>query len=248
MHEEKRVEAEVFEAIVDGAGMRVGIVQARFNAPVCEQLRQSCLDALGAMGVSIDDVVVMTVPGALEIPGVLSKLAQTMQFDALIAIGAVIRGETYHFEVVSNESAAGIRQLGDAKIHDLRTGAAFGQQDVVDAPHRGKGTDAAGEAAGQFLHLADLALVLGHIGVADAERRGGVVLVHILAAREDAQLSRAAVSVRRPRRHPRLDRGPVGHDQRLTGRGQQRRAQHPLENVGDALAELRNDLVPAHHR
>ena len=105
------MEAEVFEAIVDGTGMRVGIVQARFNAPVCEALRQSCLDTLADLGVSEDDVVVMTVPGALKIPGVLSKLAQSMQFDALIAIGAVIRGETYHFEVVSNESAAGIQQV-----------------------------------------------------------------------------------------------------------------------------------------
>jgi len=105
------VEAEVFEAIVDGTGMRVGIVQARFNAQVCEVLRQSCLDTLADLGVSDDDVVVMTVPGALEIPGVLSKLAQSMQFDALIALGAVIRGDTYHFEVVANESAAGIRQI-----------------------------------------------------------------------------------------------------------------------------------------
>ena len=105
------MEAEVFEAIVDGTGMRIGLVQARFNAPVCEALRQSCLDTLADLGVSDDDVVVMTVPGALEIPGVLSKLAQSMRFDALIAIGAVIRGETYHFEVVSNESAAGIRQV-----------------------------------------------------------------------------------------------------------------------------------------
>ena len=105
------MEAEVFEAIIDGTGMRIGIVQARFNAEVCEALRHACLEALGELGVSDDDLVVMTVPGALEIPGVLSKLAQTMQFDALIALGAVIRGDTYHFEVVANESAAGIRQI-----------------------------------------------------------------------------------------------------------------------------------------
>ncbi|MGA1296412.1 MAG: 6,7-dimethyl-8-ribityllumazine synthase, partial [Burkholderiaceae bacterium] len=63
MLEENRVEAEVFEAIVDGTGMRIGLVQARFNAPVCEALRQSCLDTLADLGVSDDDVVVMTVPG-----------------------------------------------------------------------------------------------------------------------------------------------------------------------------------------
>jgi len=154
------VEAEVFEAIVDGAGMRVGIVQARFNAPVCEQLRQSCLDALGAMGVSIDDVVVMTVPGALEIPGVLSKLAQTMQFDALIAIGAVIRGETYHFEVVANESAAGIRQVAlefDVPIANAVLTTDTEQQAMARAAEKGA------EAARVAVEMAELYAVIDQL-------------------------------------------------------------------------------------
>ena len=125
---------------------------------------------------------------------------------------------------------------------------ALGQDDVVDAAHAGEGPNTAGETAGQFLHLADLALLLVHIIVADAECRCGVVLVHILATLEDAQLLRAAVGVRRPWRHPRLDGGPVGHHQPLAFGCHQRRAQHPLQHVGDPWAELRHDLVTAHHR
>ena len=66
---------------------------------------------LAALGVDLSDIYLATVPGALEIPLTLSQLAETGRFDALIALGAVIRGETYHFEVVSNESAAGISRV-----------------------------------------------------------------------------------------------------------------------------------------
>ncbi|MFP5461777.1 MAG: 6,7-dimethyl-8-ribityllumazine synthase [Gammaproteobacteria bacterium] len=102
---------DVFEADLDGEGLRVGVVQARFNAPVCEALREACIGQLLELGVEEEDIFVCTVPGALEIPFALDKLAQTDEFDALIALGAVIRGETYHFEVVSNESAAGIARV-----------------------------------------------------------------------------------------------------------------------------------------
>jgi 6,7-dimethyl-8-ribityllumazine synthase len=102
---------EVFEADLDGTGLRVGLVQARFNAEVCETLRQACLDELLALGVAEEDIFVCTVPGALEIPLALQQLAGTREFDALVALGAVIRGETYHFEVVSNESAAGVSRV-----------------------------------------------------------------------------------------------------------------------------------------
>ena len=102
---------DVFEADLDGEGLRVGVVQARFNAPVCEALREACVSQLLELGVEEEDIFVCTVPGALEIPFALDKLAQTDEFDALIALGAVIRGETYHFEVVSNESASGIARV-----------------------------------------------------------------------------------------------------------------------------------------
>lgn len=102
---------DVFEADLDGEGLRIGVVQARFNAPVCEALREACVGQLLELGVEEEDIFVCTVPGALEIPFALDKLAQTDEFDALIALGAVIRGETYHFEVVSNESASGIGRV-----------------------------------------------------------------------------------------------------------------------------------------
>lgn len=96
---------------VDGEGLRVAIVQARFNESVGVAQREACVQELLALGVHQSDIVICTVPGALEIPLALSQLAETGRFDALIALGAVIRGETYHFEVVSNESAAGISRV-----------------------------------------------------------------------------------------------------------------------------------------
>jgi len=101
-----------YEANLSGEGLRVGIVQARFNEVVCGGLLSACVAELAALGVAGEDVLHVTVPGALEIPLALQKMAETQQFDALIALGAVIRGETYHFELVSNESGAGITRVG----------------------------------------------------------------------------------------------------------------------------------------
>jgi 6,7-dimethyl-8-ribityllumazine synthase len=101
-----------FESNMTGEGLRIGIVQARFNATVGQGLLSSCLAELGKLGVANEDILHITVPGALEIPLALQKMAETQQFDALIALGAVIRGETYHFELVSNESGAGITRVG----------------------------------------------------------------------------------------------------------------------------------------
>ncbi|SFN10978.1 6,7-dimethyl-8-ribityllumazine synthase [Formivibrio citricus] len=96
---------------LNGAGLKIGVVMSRFNTPVCEGLRDACLAELKALGVAEQDVWLGTVAGALEIPLVLQKLAHTKRFDALIALGAVIRGETYHFELVSNESGAGVTRI-----------------------------------------------------------------------------------------------------------------------------------------
>ncbi len=96
---------------LDGRGLRVGIVQGRFNAVVGRGLLDACCATLKTIGVADANVTVATVPGALEIPLTLQRMAQSGKFDALVALGAVIRGETYHFEIVSNESAAGITQV-----------------------------------------------------------------------------------------------------------------------------------------
>ncbi len=95
-----------------GAGLRVGIVVARFNSDICEKLLTGAKKALQEMGVEADDIAEVTVPGALEIPLALQTFAATESFDALIALGCVIKGDTYHFEVVCNESAAGITRVG----------------------------------------------------------------------------------------------------------------------------------------
>jgi 6,7-dimethyl-8-ribityllumazine synthase len=91
-----------------GTGLRIGIVMSRFNAEVSEGLLSSCTAALMKQDVAAEDILIVTVPGALEAPLALQKMAHSGGFDALIALGAVVRGETYHFEIVSNESASGI--------------------------------------------------------------------------------------------------------------------------------------------
>ena len=101
-----------YESNLTGEDLRIGIVQARFNADVGHGLLSSCLAELKRLGVADEDILHVTVPGALEVPLALQKMAETQQFDALIALGAVIRGETYHFELVSNESGAGITRIG----------------------------------------------------------------------------------------------------------------------------------------
>ncbi|HEX7985900.1 MAG TPA: 6,7-dimethyl-8-ribityllumazine synthase [Duganella sp.] len=101
-----------YETNLSGDGLRVGIVQARFNEDVCHGLLSACLAELKRLGVADEDVLHVAVPGALEVPLVLQKMAESQRFDALIALGAVIRGETYHFELVSNESGAGITRIG----------------------------------------------------------------------------------------------------------------------------------------
>ncbi|TMH74530.1 MAG: 6,7-dimethyl-8-ribityllumazine synthase [Betaproteobacteria bacterium] len=96
---------------LDGAGLRIGIVRSRFNAWAGEALLESCVSELRRLGVDDDDVTHVTVPGALEVPVALSKLAQAQDYDALIALGCVIRGDTFHFEVVATESAHGISRV-----------------------------------------------------------------------------------------------------------------------------------------
>jgi len=102
------------EKNLNGAGLNIGIVQSRFNEVVCEGLLSACRAQLVKQGVDEDNITLATVPGALEIPLALQQMAMTRKFDALIALGAVIRGDTYHFEVVSNESARGV---GEVQLH-----------------------------------------------------------------------------------------------------------------------------------
>ena len=100
-----------FEPDLDGADIRVGIVMSRFNSDIGEGLLSACTAELKKQGVQDANILLVTVPGALEIPLALKRMAISDQFDALIALGAVIRGDTYHFEIVANESARGVMDV-----------------------------------------------------------------------------------------------------------------------------------------
>jgi len=96
---------------VDGTGLKVAIVCSRFNSVIVENLVSGAFRALEAHGVRADDIDVVWVPGALEIPQVAKSVADARRHDAIVALGAVIKGDTYHFEVVCDASAAGLMQL-----------------------------------------------------------------------------------------------------------------------------------------
>lgn len=96
---------------MNGKKLRVGVVQARFNAAITDVLAHACKVELLALGVAEKDIEHITVPGALEVPVALQALAEKGSFDALVALGCIIRGDTYHFELVANESGAGVTRI-----------------------------------------------------------------------------------------------------------------------------------------
>jgi 6,7-dimethyl-8-ribityllumazine synthase len=150
---------EEIEAGANGAGLRVGIVVARFNAEIGDGLLAACTAALAKLGVRDADITIVTVPGALEVPLALQKLAATERFDALIALGAVIRGETHHFEIVANESAAGIMSVQlDTGIPIANGILTTDDDDQAAARMREKGADCAAVA----VEMANLLAMLAH--------------------------------------------------------------------------------------
>ena len=96
---------------LDGSELVIGIVQARFNESITNTLAEACKAELAALGVEGKDVDHVLVPGALEVPVALQAMAEKGGYDALIALGCIIRGETYHFELVANESASGVTRV-----------------------------------------------------------------------------------------------------------------------------------------
>jgi 6,7-dimethyl-8-ribityllumazine synthase len=139
---------------LDGAGLRIGIVQARFNADITDALHQACISELNAMHVEPDQIETVQVPGALEIPLALQAMAERQSFDALIALGCIVRGETYHFELVANESGAGVSRV--ALDHQLPiANAILTTENMAQAVARqtDKGRDAARVAVEMALLL-----------------------------------------------------------------------------------------------
>ena len=100
-----------FPSALDGHGLSVGIVMSRFNPEIGEGLLAACVAELKRLGVAVCDIEIATTPGALEIPLALQTMANSGRYAALIALGAVIRGETYHFEVVSNDSCRAVMEV-----------------------------------------------------------------------------------------------------------------------------------------
>lgn len=96
---------------LDGKKLSIGIVQARFNESITDALANACKDELKILGVEEKNITHVKVPGALEVPCALQALAKTDNYDALIALGCIIRGETYHFELVANESGSAVTRL-----------------------------------------------------------------------------------------------------------------------------------------
>ena len=148
---------EEIAAATEGAGLRIGIAVARFNAGVGDGLLSSCTAALAKLGVRDDDITIVTVPGALELPLALQKMAVIERFDALIALGAVIRGETYHFEIVSNESARGIMSVQLDTGMPIANGILTTENDdQADARMAQKGADCAAVAVEMANLLSEL--------------------------------------------------------------------------------------------
>jgi 6,7-dimethyl-8-ribityllumazine synthase len=119
--------------------LRIGVVHSRFNEPICQALLESARAEIARAGAEAEFVAV---PGALEIPLALQWLAQSGRFDALAAIGAVIRGDTYHFEVVSNESARGIMEVALETGLPVANGVLTTDSEAQALARREKGAEA----------------------------------------------------------------------------------------------------------
>lgn len=138
---------------LNGQGLHIGLVMARFNQDVSEGLLSACVAELKRLGVADQDMLIATVPGALEIPLVLQALADGEDYDALVALGAVIRGDTYHFEIVANEMAAGINRVGlDTGVPIANGVLTTEDDDQALARMQQKGTDCA-RAAVEMVNL-----------------------------------------------------------------------------------------------
>jgi 6,7-dimethyl-8-ribityllumazine synthase len=137
---------EEIEAGTDGGGLRIGIVVARFSAAIGDGLLASCTAELTRLGVNADDVTIVSVPGALEAPLALQQMAESDAYDALIALGAVIRGETYHFEIVANESARGIMAVQLETGIPIANGILTTENDDQATGRMAKGADCAAVA------------------------------------------------------------------------------------------------------
>lgn len=142
---------------LEGQDLRVGLVQARFNDDLTGRLAAVCIDELVALGVQQKHITHVTVPGALEVPVALQAMADSERFDALVALGCIIRGETYHFELVANESGAGVTRVSlDHHVPIANCILTVENQAQAEARVEEKGRDAARVAVEMANLLDDL--------------------------------------------------------------------------------------------
>jgi 6,7-dimethyl-8-ribityllumazine synthase len=131
-------------SMLDGRKLYIGIVQARFNEDITNALAAACKKELTVLGVIERHVDHFYVPGALEVPVALQALAEHNKYDALIAIGCIVRGETYHFELVANESGTGVSKVSlDYKLPIANAIITTENMPQAIARQIDKGTDAA---------------------------------------------------------------------------------------------------------
>lgn len=149
---------EPTDAKLDGRKLAIGIVQARFNEGITNTLAQACRAELAALGVLAKNIDHVRVPGALEVPLALQALAEKNSYDALIALGCIIRGETYHFELVANESGAGVTRVSlDYQIPIANAVLTVENLEQALARQTDKGRDAARVAVEMANLLEDIA-------------------------------------------------------------------------------------------
>ncbi len=142
---------------LNGKDLAIGIVQARFNESVTDALAAACKEELLLLGVEAKHITHVKVPGALEVGSALQAMAESDQYDALIALGCIIRGETYHFELVANESGAAVTRI--ALDHQVPiANAILTTENLLQAQARQdeKGRDAARVAVEMAVLLDDI--------------------------------------------------------------------------------------------
>ncbi len=144
-------------AQLNGTGLRIGVIRARFNDDITSSLSRACHAELQGLGVAAEDIEEFTVPGALEVPVALKAMAETGDYDALVAVGCIIRGETYHFELVANESGAGVMRVSlDHQLPIANVILTVENEDQAWARVEEKGRDAARVAVEMALLMDEL--------------------------------------------------------------------------------------------
>lgn len=150
---------------LDGSGLRIGIVAARFNERIVRPLVDGAIDVLRRVGVRDDDITVVWVPGAYELPLIAQQVARTGTVDGIVCLGAVIRGETAHFEHVAGQAAAGITRAGLETAMPVAFGV-LTTEDAGQAEARsgGKAGNKGAEAALAVVETARVLEAVGKLG------------------------------------------------------------------------------------